>query len=278
MRRGFDPERYLVVVFDQRGCGRSTPNASDPATDMSVNTTPHLVADMERLREHLQIERWLVSGGSWGCTLALAYAELHQDRVSEIVLSAVTTSRRSEAEWLYRGAAMFFPEEYERFLGAVPEAAVDGDVFGAYVRRMADPDPGVRAAAAAAWSDWEDAVLSLERAGQGPFGNREEAALQAMVRICAHYALHGAWLAEGALIRDAGLLSGIPGVLIHGRHDLSCPATTAWELAQAWPGVRLLIDDGSGHHGSEQKRRWMRGALDEFAMGWPRRTAAGLDG
>jgi proline iminopeptidase len=151
MRR-VDPDRYRAVLFDQRGCGRSTPHASDPATDMSANTTEHLLSDMELLREHLGIDRWLLSGGSWGSTLALAYAERHPHRVSEIVLSAVTTTRRSEIDWLYRGVARFFPEEWERFRAGVPEA--DRDLVAAYARLMEDPDPLVRAQAANAWCAW----------------------------------------------------------------------------------------------------------------------------
>lgn len=267
MRRGFDPDRYLVVTFDQRGCGRSTPHASDPATDMTVNTTGHLVADIERLREHLGIERWLVSGGSWGTTLALVYAETHPERVSEMVLTAITTSRRSEIDWLYHGAAMFFPEAFERFKAGVPAVGDDRDLPAAYAERTADPDPAVRLAAAAAWADWEDAVLSLEPGGKtGAFGTRPAGDLIALVRICAWYEAHGAWLDEGAVIRDAGKLAGIPGVLIHGRLDLSCPAGTAFELASAWPDARLLIDDETGHLGGGGiKRQWLLSATDDFA-------------
>jgi proline iminopeptidase len=265
MRRGFDPARYLVIGLDQRGCGRSTPHASDPATDMSVNTTGHLIADLERLRAHLGIERWLVFGGSWGSTLALAYAENHPDRVSEIVIAAVTTSSRSETDWLYRGAARFFPEAFARFRAAVPDAD-DADVYAAYARRMADPDAAVRSAAATAWAEWEDTVLSLEPNAQARmFGGGDEVGLHAMVRICAHYAAHGAWLEDGALIRDVGRLAGIPGVMIHGRLDLSCPVQTAWQLAQGWPDARLLIEDGTGHRSSDQKNAWLVEAFDAFA-------------
>ena len=164
-RRVFDPERYRVVLFDQRGCGRSTPHASDPATDMSTNTTGHLLADMERLREHLGIEQWLVYGGSWGSTLILAYAERHPERVSEMVIPSVTTGRRSEIDWLYRGAGRFFPEEWERFRAGVPEAERDGDLLAAYARLMESPDAAVRGKAAADWVAWEDAVISQEPHG-----------------------------------------------------------------------------------------------------------------
>ncbi|HEY0696351.1 MAG TPA: alpha/beta fold hydrolase, partial [Micromonospora sp.] len=200
-RRLFDPQRYRVVLFDQRGCGRSTPHASDPATDMRHNTTHHLVADMERLRQHLGVDRWLLYGGSWGSTLLLAYAQRHPDRVSQIVISAVTTSRRCEIDWLYRGVGRFFPEAWERFLvGAGVDR--DGDPVAAYARLVEDPDEAVRLRATADWCAWEDAVLSIESAGRpaAPYGGRPPAARVALVRICAHYFSHGAWLAEGQLL------------------------------------------------------------------------------
>jgi proline iminopeptidase len=166
-RQYFDPDRYRAVLFDQRGCGRSTPHASDPATDMGHNTTEHLLADMERLRGHLGIQRWPLCGGSWGSTLLLAYAERHPHQVSEIVIAGVTTSRRSEIDWLYRGARRFLPEQWERFQAGVPAADRDGDLLGAYARLLEDPDPDVRAQAANSWCAWEDALLSQEPGGDG---------------------------------------------------------------------------------------------------------------
>lgn len=265
-RRLFDPEAYRIVLFDQRGCGRSRPHASDPATDMSVNTTQYLLDDMERLREQLGIDRWLLFGGSWGSTLVLAYAERHPERVSQIVIPAVTTFRRYEIDWLYRGAGRFLPEEWARFRAGVPEADRDGDLLAAYARLMADPDPRVRENAAAAWCAWEDAVLSPEPNGPPtPFSDKPTAAMHALVRICAHYFSNGAFLEEGALLRDAGRLAGIPGVLIHGRLDMSCPADTAWELARAWPDAELHIVDDAGHKGSDEFNRRVRDAIDRFA-------------
>jgi proline iminopeptidase len=265
-RRSFDPERYRVVLFDQRGCGRSTPHASDPATDMSVNTTEHLLADMERLREHLGIQRWLLFGGSWGSTLIIAYAERNPDRVSEIVIPNVTTCRRSEIDWLYRGVGRFFPEALERFRAGVPEAERGGDVLAAYARLMEDADPGVRAKAAADWLAWEDAVISQEPHGTpNAYSDRPPAAQLAFVRICAHYYSHAAWLEEGAVLRDANRLAGIPGVLIHGRLDMGSPLGTAWELAQAWPDARLVVIDDSGHTGSETMKNEVLAALERFA-------------
>jgi proline iminopeptidase len=265
-RRSFDPARFRAVLFDQRGCGRSLPHASDPTTDMSVNTTDHLIADMERLREHLGIERWLLYGGSWGSTLALAYAERYPERVSEIVLVAVTTTRRSEIDWLYRGVGRFFPEAWERFRAAVPEAEGDGDTLAAYARRMDDPDPDVRARAAHEWLAWEDAVISMEANGRpGAYSDRPPDAALAFVRICAHYFSNGAFLEEGAILRDAGRLAGIPGVLIHGRLDLGGPVLTAWELARAWPGSDLHVIGDSGHTGSAVMGARIGAALDAFA-------------
>jgi proline iminopeptidase len=266
MRRMFDPERYRAILFDQRGCGQSTPHASDPATDMRHNTTEHLVADMELLREHLGIRRWLLTGGSWGTTLALVYAERHPQRVSEIMLSAIWTARRSEIDWLYRGVRLFFPEEWQRFRDGAAETEGDGDVVAAYARLMEDPDPQVRNQVAGAWRRWEDTVLSLEPGAKahvhnGPPGDD----VLAFARICAHYYSHAGWVEENAVIRDAGRLASIPGVLIHGRLDLSCPVQTAWELARAWPGADLLIDNHSGHLGSDTKRAWMLDTLDKFA-------------
>ena len=269
MRRIFDPSRYRAVLFDQRGCGRSRPHASDPGTSLAGSTTGHLVADMERLREHLGIDRWLVIGGSWGTTLGLVYAERYPRRVSEIMLSAISTTRPSELDWLYRGAGRFFPEEWERFSAVAAGAAgFDGDVVAAYARLMEDPDPAVRNRAATGWYRWEEAVLSLEPTAKLLAGSAPDAAddyVLAFVRICAHYYSHAGFLSDGAVIRGAGRLAGIPGVLIHGRLDLSCPAATAWELARAWPGAELLIDDHSGHRGSDVKRAWMLETLDKFA-------------
>ena len=266
MRRCFDPDRYRAVLFDQRGCGRSTPHASDPSTDMRVNTTQHLIADMERLREHLGIERWLVTGGSWGSTLSLAYAERHPERVTEIVLQAVTTSRQAEIDWLYRDVGRFFPEEWERFRAGVPARDRHGGLLVAYARLLDDPDRAVQERAARAWVTWEDAVVSLEPGSPaGMYSDRPDDALLAFVRICAHYAAHGAWLEDGAVLRDAGRLAGIPGVLIHGRQDLSCPLDTAWMLARAWPDAELHALDHSGHGGSGEMREHLLAALDRFA-------------
>ncbi|MFF0744778.1 prolyl aminopeptidase [Streptomyces sp. NPDC004111] len=265
-RKSFDPERYRLVLFDQRGCGRSTPHVADPTTSMAHNTTHHLIADMEKLRQHLGIEKWLLFGGSWGSTLILAYAQAFPERVSEIVIPSVTTTRRSETAWLYGGVGRFFPEAHERFLGGLPEAERD-DPVAAYARRASSSDVAVRDRAVADWCAWEDAVLGLEPAPSRarPYQDRPERGRISLVRIASHYFAHGAWLEEGALIRDAHRLAGIPGVLVHGRHDLGGPPDTAWQLAKAWPGVELHIVDDSGHMGGAGMRAVLAKALNRFA-------------
>lgn len=273
-RTAFDPERYLTVVFDQRGCGRSTPHASDPATDMSVNTTHHLIADIERLREHLGIDRWGLIGGSWGSTLAIAYAQAHPDCVSDVILVAVTMTRRSEIDWLYHGVGRFFPTQWKAFVDGVPEAAAPADVstgdivpvLAAYSRRMADPDPAVRAKAAHDWVMWEDTVISLETNGNpGAYSERVDAARDAMVRICSTYFANGAWLDEGQLLRDMHRLAGIPGRLIHGRFDLGGPVHIAHDVHEAWPGSQLVVVEDSGHTGSATMRGAIRAAIASLA-------------
>jgi proline iminopeptidase len=260
MRRGFDPQRHRIVLFDQRNCGRSTPNAADPAADMSLNTTDHLIADMEALRELLGIERWIVFGGSWGVTLSLAYAERHPDRVLGMLMVGVTSTRPSELDWLYRGAGRIFPEAWARFrdyigddrfvLPTDAEPPIE-ELLMAYSRRMADPDPEVRARTAMEWLAWEDAVISMEINGKpGAYSNRADDAKLALVRICSHYFANDAFLEDGVLIREAGKLAGIPGILVHGRSDLGGPVVTAWELARAWPDAELVVIQDSGHTGS----------------------------
>ena len=265
-RRYFDPERYRIVLSDQRGCGRSLPHASDHAVEMSANTTHHLIADMERLREHLGIEQWLLYGGSWGSTLILAYAERYPERVSEVVILGVTMTRRSDTDWLYRGVGRFFPADWDRFRRGVPEAERDDDLVAAYARLVESPDAAVRARAVSDWIAWEDAVISLESSGSpGAYSGRPPDAAVALVRICTHYFSHGAWLEEGELLANAGRLAGIPAVLLHGRHDLGSPVGNAWELAQAWPGSELVVVDDSGHTGSDTMRELTLQATARFS-------------
>jgi proline iminopeptidase len=264
--RIFDPERYRLVLFDQRGCGRSTPHASDPATDMRPNTTAHLIADMERLREHLGIDRWLLYGYSWGSTLLLAYAQQHPERVSGIVISAVTVTRRSDIDWLYRGVGRFYPEAWERFWAGAGGIPRDGDIVAAYAQLAEHPDPAVREKATADWCAWEDAVLSGEsQAGTGVYSGRPPLAKLAMVRICSRYFANGAWLEEGVLIREAPKLAGIPGVLIHGRQDMGSPLEPAWLLSKAWPDAELIVVEDAGHLGTVTTTGHVMDALERFA-------------
>jgi proline iminopeptidase len=284
-RKSFNPERYRIILFDQRNCGRSTPHASDPAAEMSLNTTDHLIRDMEQLREHLGVDAWLLRGGSWGVTLSLAYAERYPERVSGMILVSVTSTRRLELDWLYRGAGRFFPEAWARFrdyVGAADyrlptdtEPPIE-DLLMAYSRLMENPDPDIRARAATEWLAWEDAVISQESNGQpGQYSNRPDAAKLAFVRICAHYFANDGFLEDGVLIRDAGKLAGIPGVLIHGRSDLSGGVITAWELAHAWPGAELIVIEDSGHTGSATMQEAMPAAADRLFAEITERTAIG---
>lgn len=263
-RRLFDPAAYRVVLFDQRGAGRSRPHASDPMTDLSVNTTHHLVADIERLREHLGIERWLVYGASWGSTLGLTYAQQHPQRVTEIVLAAVTMTRRSDVRWLYHEVGRFFPVEWRAFRDGVPAAERDGDLVDAYARLLAHPDAAVRSQAALDWCDWEDAIVSLDSGGRRNPRYDDERFRMVFARIVTHYFRHAAWLEEGQLLAGARRLAGIPGVLIHGRLDFGGPPDTAWELARAWPGSELVILDQAGHTSTDLGAHVVA-ATDRFA-------------
>ncbi|MCL3859478.1 prolyl aminopeptidase [Actinotalea sp. K2] len=247
--RNTDPTVYRMVVLDQRGSGRSRPSAGADDVDLSTQTTAHLIADLEALRVHLGIERWLVIGVSWGSTLALAYAQQHPDRVSELVLAAVTTTTRAEVEWITRSMGRIFPEAWERFVTELPEGDRDGDLAGAYSRRLAHPDRAVRESAARAWCDWEDVHVSLAP-GAGPDPRFDDAEFRLLfARLVTHYWSHGAFLREGQLLREAHRLAGIPGVLIHGRHDISGPLDVAWHLHRAWTGSELHVIEDAGHGG-----------------------------
>ena len=247
-RRLFDPVAYRVVLFDQRNCGRSTPHASDLATDLASNTTENLVADIERLREHLGIERWLVLGGSWGSTLALAYAEEFPDRVTEMVLFGVTSGRHTEFDWLFRGGvSAFFPEQWDRLRTALQEAVANHKVPDAYHRLLEDSDPEVRAKAAFEWCMWESATPAWPPVdGLAPRFKDPDSAYT-FARIVTHYVRNNAWLEDGILLRNAHKLESIPGVLINGRFDVQSPIGNAFALQRAWPGAELVIVDNAGH-------------------------------
>jgi proline iminopeptidase len=265
-RRYFNPAAYRVLLFDQRGCGRSTPHASDPGVDLAANTTHHLIADIERLRKLLGIERMLVVGGSWGSTLALAYAERFPEHVSEMVLFSVATTTQRDVRWVTRDMGRYFPEEWERFRNGVPAAERDGDLVTAYYRLLHDPDPRVREKAARDWCRWEDAHVATG-SDHRPDPRYDDARFRmGFARLVTHYWHHAAFLEDGSLMRDAGRLAGIRGVLIHGRLDLSSPLDVPWQLSQAWPGSRLVVVDQAGHGaGQPGMQEALVAAIDEFA-------------
>ncbi|EIM75003.1 proline iminopeptidase [Nitratireductor aquibiodomus RA22] len=260
-RRAFDPEKYDVMLFDQRGCGRSKPHA-----ELEANTTWHLVADIERLRGMMGVDKWQVFGGSWGSTLALAYAETHPECVSELILRGVYTLTRAELEWYYQfGVSQMFPEKWERFIAPIPEAERD-DLMGAYRRRLVSDDRALQLEAAKAWSLWEgETITLLPDPGLTEQHGGDDFAI-AFARIENHFFVHGGWFEEGQLLRDAHKLTGIPGVIVHGRYDMPCPAHYAWQLHKAWPDAEFHLIEGAGHAFSEPGifDRLIR-ATDQFA-------------
>jgi proline iminopeptidase len=243
MRRYHDPARYRIVLFDQRGCGRSTPYAS-----LDANTTWDLVADMEAIRAHLGIERWQLCGGSWGSTLALAYAETHPGRVSELILRGVFLLRRAELEWFYQeGCSWIFPDAFEQFLQPIPPEE-RGDMITAYHRRLTGPDEVAQRAAARAWSAWEGTTLSLYEDPSRVSRFREDRYALAFARIEAHYFVNAGFFdCDGQLLRDAAKIRHIPGVIVHGRYDVITPMRNAWDLKRAWPEADLRIVPDAGH-------------------------------
>lgn len=241
-RRLFDPERYDVLLFDQRGCGRSTPHAS-----LDANSTWHLVADIERLRVMMGVDQWLVFGGSWGSALALAYAQSHPAHVSELVLRGIFTLRREEIDWYYQeGASRIYPDKWERFLAPIAEKD-RGDLLHAYHQILTSEDRTAQVAAARAWSVWEGETIRLLPDAGLSATHDEDAFALAFARIENHFFVHRGWLEEGQLIRDAGKLRDIPGVIVQGRYDMACPAETAWALHNAWPEARFEMIEGAGH-------------------------------
>jgi proline iminopeptidase len=246
-RRFFDAQRYRIVVFDQRGSGRSAPHAS-----LEANTTWHLVADMERLRRHLGVERWLVFGGSWGSTLALAYAQTHPSAVSELVLRGIFLLRKLELTWFYQfGASLLFPEQWQRYVAPIPPAERH-DLLGAFHRRLLSDDAAVRLEAARAWSVWEGATSSLKpnEKREEQFGSPEFAL--ALARIEAHYFVNrGFFSHESQLLDGVEKIRSIPAVIVHGRYDVVCPIDTAFELHWRWPEAGFRIVPDAGHSAYE---------------------------
>ena len=260
-RRLFDPARYCVLLFDQRGCGRSRPSAS-----LENNTTWHLVADIERLRQLLGVERWLVFGGSWGSSLALAYSQTYPAHVSELVVRGIFTLRRAELLWYYQeGASWLFPDLWEDFLAPIPPAE-RGDLMAAYRKRLVGSDRAEQLAAARAWSLWEGQTLTLLPDVNAAAKHGDDDFALAFSRIENHYFVHAGWLEEGQLIRDAHKLAAIPGVIVQGRYDMATPAKTAWDLHRAWPQAGFHLVDAAGHAFNEPGiLQQLLAATDRFA-------------
>ncbi len=246
-RRFFDPAVYRIVLFDQRGCGQSTPFAS-----LEANTTWHLVDDIERLRSHLGIERWQVFGGSWGSTLALAYAEAHPGRVTELVLRGIFLVRKWEIDWFYQsGCSYLFPDAWEDFIAPIPEAE-RGDFVKAYYARLTSEDKKVRSKAAQAWSNWEGRTSYLLPNPTVQSRHAEDDFADAFARIECHYFMHDCWLdGERALLANVHKIRHIPCVIVQGRYDVVCPMESAWALKKAWPEAELVVSLDAGHSAFE---------------------------
>lgn len=263
MRQFFDPERYRIVLFDQRGAGRSTPHAS-----LDHNTTNDLINDIEQLRLALKIDRWQVFGGSWGSTLALAYAQAHPQCVTELVLRGIFMLRDKELKWFYQhGASELFPDLWQHYLAPIPEAERD-DLLSAYHRRLTSDDESVRLEAARAWSIWEGATSFLlpNEAARESFG--ETAHALAMARIECHYFMNGGFMPSGQLLDRIDRIRDIPTVIVQGRYDVVCPMISAWELHEAWPEATFEVIDDAGHSAFEPgNAAALVAATDQFATG-----------
>ena len=247
-RRQFNPDKYKILVFDQRGCGRSTPYA-----DLNHNTTWDLVEDIEKLRTQVsKVDKWQVFGGSWGSTLALTYAEKYPERVTELVLRGIFLFDQFEIDWMYTegGASQVYPDKFEEFIAAIPEAE-RGDLVEAYRKRLTSDDKDEQLRAAKAWSKWEGDIVTLLPSPETIEHFTSPDVAVAVARIENHYMANHGWLEEGQLLRDASKLKGIPGVIVQGRHDMCTPPVAAWKLKQAWPEVELNIIADAGHLFSE---------------------------
>lgn len=258
-RRFFDPQHYRAVLYDQRGAGKSTPSAT-----LVDNTTPHLVADIETLRVHLGIESWIVFGGSWGSTLALAYATAHPERVRALVLRGVFLCRPQEVDWFLHGMGRFFPEAQRAFAGHLPEAE-RGDLLEAYFRRLTGDDLPVQRAAAAAWAGYEAACSTLRPSPDVAAGVRDGRTALALARLEAHYLRHGAFFGDTPLLARIDAIRDKPGVIVQGRYDMVCPIESADALARAWPNASFRIVDDAGHSALEPGiRAALVTAMEEF--------------
>jgi proline iminopeptidase len=267
-RDRFDLSRTLLIGLDQRGCGRSVPHASEPQVSLAGNTTTQLIADLERLRERLGIQAWVLNGASWGSTLALAYGQAHPERVLGVVLYAVTTTSRSEVDWITEGMQAVFPEAWDRLASHAEDAGFGfrrgaARLVTAYAQLMDSDDPAAREAASQQWALWEDTHISI---GAGGFSRdlrwQDQRFRHAFVRLSTHYWSHDGFC-DPPILEQMDRLDGIPAVLIHGRRDLSSPAAIPWELHRRWPGSSLHIDDGDGHGGTSMAQTW-RAANDQL--------------
>lgn len=268
--RMFDPACYDIVSFDQRGCGRSTPFAS-----LDHNTTWDSVADIEALRDLFGVDRWLVFGGSWGSSLALAYAERHPERVAGLILRGIFMLRRWELQWYYQeGASRLFPDKWERYLAPIPESE-RADLMAAYRRRLTSADLDTQRQAARAWALWEGETGTLLPQPAITDGFRNDDFALAFARIENHYFVNGGWFEEGQLLRDAGRLKAIPGVIVQGRYDVTCPIQSAWDLHRAWPEAEFQLVEGAGHSQSEPGiRHQLIEATDRFAQSQAERRSS----
>lgn len=260
-RSKFDPSIFRIIGLDQRGCGRSTPLVTSPGYDLGQNTTGDLIEDIETLREHLEVERWLVNGVSWGATLTLAYAQAHPDRVAGIVLTAVTTTDRFQVEWITETVGAVFPEAWDRLAGHAEQTDIgyrrgQGRLIEAYARLMTHPDPAVRDAASHAWADWEDHHISIGTGGvrRNPRWNDDDSR-HVFATLVTHYWAHDAFL-NPPILDQMPRLRGIPATLIHGRQDVSGPAVIPWRLHRAWPDSKLIIIEEDGHGGDAMVHAW----------------------
>ncbi|WP_119167129.1 prolyl aminopeptidase [Algihabitans albus] len=258
-RRFFDPAAYRIVIFDQRGAGRST-----PLGETRANTTQHLIADMEMLRVRLGIERWHLFGGSWGSTLALAYAQAHPERVSALLLRGIFLCRKKEVDWFLYGMRTYFPEVWERFSGFIPKAERN-DLLDAYYTRLMDPDPEVHMPAARSWSTYEGACSTLMPSPETVAAFGEDSMALGLARIEAHYFVNKIFLPDDALLERASLLRDLPGAIVQGRYDTVCPPTTAYDLHRAWPAASFRIIPDAGHSAMEPGiRRALVEATERF--------------
>ncbi len=264
-RRFFDPDAYRVVLFDQRGAGRSRPLASEPDADLTTNTTAHLIADIEALRQYHGVESWTVLGLSWGTTLGLAYAQSHPQRVNALVLALVTTTSHWEVKWITHDVGRIFPQEWDRFASAVPDSLRHLPLVDAYATLLFDTDAAVREHAAREWCAWEDAHVSLAPGHRpNPRYTDPEFRLR-FARLVTHYWRNAAFLAEDEILRETSTLESIPGVLIHGRYDVSSPLETVWRLSQRWASSELQVLDDAGH-GGDSFTAVITGALNRFVL------------